>query len=87
MKIKESEKVEFLLRYIGDEAFDILSDSYGTEDLYVIEYGALKAKLSEQHAPKKLENKCFVFNCRQQLPGESVQNFANALSIRRYKLH
>ena len=82
MKITDTtEKARYLLLYIGETAYNALCDNFGNANVGTKEYDDLTAKLKELYAPAALEiSENYKFNCRKQMDGESVQNFATALN-------
>ncbi|XP_058803777.1 uncharacterized protein K02A2.6-like [Phymastichus coffea] len=81
MKVSTADKATFLLHYVGDAAYDALCDTFGDDQVDSKSYETLVAKLKELFAPPVLkiaEN--FKFNSRKQQPGESIQEFATALT-------
>nr|XP_046472602.1 uncharacterized protein K02A2.6-like [Neodiprion pinetum] len=81
MKIENSDKVVYLLHFVGDTAYNALCDTFGETQVDQKSYAELAAKLKELYAPPVLEiAENFKFNSRKQLPGESIQEFATALT-------
>ena len=80
-KITGEERVPYLLQYLSGPVYDNLCDNLGNENPYTKSYKAITEKLTELYAPGVLEiAETFKFNQRKPLPGEDVQDFANALS-------
>lgn len=78
--VKDEDKHQYLLQYIGDKAYNALCDTYGDDEIYNKDFTTLSAKMKELFEPPILEiAENFKFNCRKQLPGETNQEFATAL--------
>lgn len=72
----DTDKVAYLLHYIGVAAFGILCDQFDPADSYEKTYEQLKAKLSEFYAPEPLEiAENYVFDQRKQHEDENAQQF------------
>lgn len=77
---EDTEKVAYLLHYIGVNAFGILCDQLDPEDPYLKSYDQLKAKLSEFYAPEPLEiAENYIFHRRRQREEENAQQLMVAL--------
>lgn len=78
--IDDTDKVAYLLHYIGVNAFGILCDQFDPEVPYNKSYDQLKAKLSEFYLPEPLEiAENYVFHQRKQRKDENAQQFMTAL--------
>lgn len=79
-KVPATQKVTYLLHFIGATAFDLICDKFASEDPYDKSYTVLTEKLGEFYAPAPLEiAKNYRFHQRKQFEGESVQQFVAAL--------
>lgn len=77
---EETEKVAYLLHYIGVNAFGILCDQFDPDDPYEKSYDEIKVKLGEFYAPEPLEiAENYIFHQRKQQEDENVQQFMAAL--------
>ncbi|XP_018342708.1 PREDICTED: uncharacterized protein LOC108748832 [Trachymyrmex septentrionalis] len=78
---EEQERVLHLTLFLSEKAYNILYDSLGTEKPTDKTFDELKAKCKELFAPTGLEiAETYKFCHRKQLPGETVQDFASALT-------
>ena len=81
LKIKEGDKLSYLLQNISSAVYDNLCDHLGGDNPYTKSYDLVSLKLQELYEPQTLEiAENFRFNQRKQQPGEDTQTFSNALN-------
>lgn len=72
--VDDTEKIAYLLYYIGVMAFGILCDQFDPEDPYERTYEQLKTKLSEFYLPESLEiTENYAFHQRKHREDENAQ--------------
>lgn len=79
-QIPETQKVKFLLHYIGSTTYNILADQFAPRDSYDVVHKDILQKLQEFYEPKPLEiAENYRLMQRKQQDGELAQDFAAAL--------
>ncbi|XP_070517887.1 uncharacterized protein [Cardiocondyla obscurior] len=79
-KVPETQKVAYLLHFIGSASFDYICDKVAPADSYSKSYSYLTEKLEEYYAPSPLEiAENYRFHQRKQNESETVQQFVAAL--------
>ena len=79
-KVKNEDKVYYLLHHIGAAAFDVLSNKCMPKDPYDLTYNVLVENLREFYAPAPLEiAENFRFHQRRQQEDESMLQYVAAL--------
>ncbi|XP_070510419.1 uncharacterized protein [Cardiocondyla obscurior] len=79
-KVPETQKVAYLLHFIGSASFDYICDKVAPADPYSKLYSYLTEKLEEYYAPSPLEiAENYRFHQRKQNEGKTVQQFVAAL--------
>jgi len=76
----DTERVAYLLHFVGVEPFGILCDRLDSVDPYTQSYNTLVEKLKEFYAPEPLEiAEIYIYRKRMQRAEESVQEYMAAL--------
>jgi len=83
---EETDRVAYLLHFVGVEAFGILCDRLDPVDPYTQPYATLIDKLKEFYAPEPLEiAEIYVYRKRMQRQEESAQEYM--ASLQKLSLH